>query len=149
VVAFAVGLGACGGDGGPGGSSVSTATLSGMINSVPWTFVAGQTDSFLSSNSDTFFANLFDMPFADPCNELRPAGVTRSIILNIPKKVGHYSLSLALNQTFSYDPDQNDIATSGELDVNTLTATSIQGGVKMAFEGKDSVDGQFEIAICP
>jgi hypothetical protein len=145
----------CGSDG--DGSSVfaggiSGAPLTGKIDNQPWTFVAGQTDAFLSSTGDQYFANLFDMPFSAPCAALQPQGATRSIILNLPKTAGHYSLSLQLNQTFSYDDgtgtSQNDIATIGALDVTEISATTIRGGVRMAYGAKDAVDGQFEITIC-
>ena len=131
---------------------VSSAPLSGTIAGQPWTFVAGQTDFFLSKDDDNFFATLFDKPFASPCVELEPAGADHHLILSIPKAVGHYTLSLDLNQTFSYDDatgtPQNDIAISGVLDVTTLTATSLQGGVKMAYDANNSVDGQFVLGVC-
>jgi hypothetical protein len=146
------GTGGAGGSGAPGGSTISSAPLSGTVGGQPWTFAAGQTDAFLSTNSDTFFANLFDVPVASPCVDLRPAGVVRSLILNIPKAVGHYAISLQLNQTFSYDDGtgttQNDVATSGALDVTSITDTTLKGGVKMAYGAPNSVDGQFEITIC-
>jgi hypothetical protein len=155
LLAIAVGLGGCGGGSGTGGSSISSQPLSGMIDGQPWAFVAGQTDAFLSSTGTNFFANLFDMALDMPCTELQPAGATRSLILNIPKAVGHYSITAALNQTLAYqDPSipnngfQNDIAYSGELDVTELTATTIKGGVEMSSGTKDSVDGQFEITLC-
>jgi hypothetical protein len=147
LVATAIaGLAACGGDGAPG--TIAAVPLAGTIDGQPWTFVAGQTDAFLSESSDTFFATLFDKPFAAPCDELQPQDATHSLILNIPKAVGRYALSLTLNQTFSYPEGQNDIATSGTLEVTELTATSLSGGVKMATGSRNSVEGQFMITIC-
>jgi hypothetical protein len=122
-----------------------------MIDGQPWTFVAGQTDAFLSEGDDTFFATLFDKPFTSPCDEFQPQDATHSLILNIPKAVGRYAISLKLNQTFSYPKGasiQNDIATSGTLEVTELTATSLSGGVKMAYGSRDSVEGQFTITVC-
>ena len=157
VAALAVGLGACGGTaaGGTGvtvGGSVSSQPLAGTIHGKPWTFVAGETDHFLSQSGSNFFASLYDQAIDSPCLGTDPQGTTRRLILNIPMAVGHYALSLDLNQTFSYDDGtgtyQNDIATSGVLDVTTLTATSLQGGIKMAYDAKNSVDGQFELGIC-
>jgi hypothetical protein len=157
AVLACIGIGGCGGGDGTTGSSssISSQPLAGMINGQPWTFVAGQTDAFLSSMNSTYFANLFDMPLATPCNEFQPPGSMRNLILNIPKSVGHNSITLSLNQTFSYqDPSipnngfQNDIATTGEIDVTELTATTIKGGVKMSYGTKDAVDGQFEITLC-
>ena len=151
-MAFAL-LGGCGdGSGGGGaGGSVSSQPLAGTINGKPWTFVAGQTDAFLSKSSDTYFADLYDQALDTACGS-PPSGANRQLILNIPKTVGHYTLSLNLNQTFSYNDDkgdaQNDIAVSGQLDVTSITATKIQGGVNMAQGSGNSVNGQFEITIC-
>jgi hypothetical protein len=125
-----------------------------MINGQPWTFMAGQTDHFLSQGKDTFFASLYDQPIpaSSACSPGDPPGTMRLLILNVPMKVGQFPLSLAFNQTFSYFDGvhsfQNDIATSGVLEVSALSATTITGGVKMAFGTKDAVDGQFEISIC-
>jgi hypothetical protein len=145
------GLAGCGGggDGAPG--TIATQPLAGMIDGQPWTFVAGQTDGFLSETGDEFFATLFDKPFSSPCDQFQPQDATHWLILNIPKAVGRYALSLSLNQTFSYPKGtsiQNDIATSGTLEVTELTATSLSGGVKMAYGSRDSVEGQFTITIC-
>ena len=148
-----VGLAACGGDDGGAPGTIATQPLAGMIDGQPWSFVAGKTDAFLSETGDKFFATLFDKPFASsPCDEFEPQDATHSLILNIPKAVGRYALSLSLNQTFSYpkgNSTQNDIATSGTLEVTELTATSLSGGVKMAYGSRDSVEGQFMITVCP
>jgi hypothetical protein len=152
-----MGLVACGGgsSGGSAGGAISSAPLAGTINGQAWTFADGQTDHFLSQGSSTFFAILYDqaIPATSTCMPGDPPGTTRSLILNIPMKVGQFPLSIAFNQTFSYasgpnNDYQNDVATSGLLEVTDLSATMITGGVKMAFGAKDSVDGQFAISIC-
>jgi hypothetical protein len=154
VAALATSLVACGGGttDGNGSSSVSSQPLAGMIDGQPWTFIAGQTDHFLSKPT-TFFATLYDQPIPTACTPGDPPGAARSLILNIPAKVGEYPMSLAFNQTFVYSTGvnngfQNDIATTGLLEVTSLTTTTVQGGVKMALGTNDSVDGQFEISIC-
>ena len=154
VAALATSVVACGGGtaDGTGNSAVSSQLLAGMIDGQPWSFVAGQTDHFLSKPT-TFFAALYDQPIPTACTPGDPPGATRSLILNIPAKVGQFPLSLAFNQTFVYGSGvnngfQNDVATTGLLEVKSLTTTTIQGGVKMEFGTKDSVDGQFEINIC-
>ena len=152
--ALATSLAGCGGGtaDGSGNSDISSQPLSGTIDGQRWTFVAGQTDHFLSKPT-TFFATLYDQPIPAACTPGDPPGATRSLILNIPTKVGQFPLSLAFNQTFVYSSGvnngfQNDIATVGVLEVTSLTTTTIQGGVKMALGNADSVDGQFEISVC-
>src|SRR4051812_5765624 len=69
-------LAACGGDGDGTPGTIAAVPLAGTIDGQPWTFVAGQTDAFLSDTGDTFFATLFDKPFAAPCDELQPQDAT-------------------------------------------------------------------------
>ena len=117
----------------------------------PWTFVAGETDHFLSPSGGNFFASLYEQAIDSPCLGANPQGTTRHLILNIPMAVGRYTLGLALNQTFSYDDGtgtyENDIATSGALDVTTLTATPSRRH-EDAYDAKNTVDGQFTIGVC-
>ena len=150
-VVLAVGVSACGGStGGSGGGSVSSAPLAGMINGQPWTFAQGQTDFVLSSQSQNYFANLYDVPITMPCTPSDPPGSKGQLILNIPKTAGTYQISLALTQTFVFpDPTtgrpDNDIATSGTLEVTAISSTQIMGAVKMEYDAKNSVDGQLTI----
>jgi hypothetical protein len=144
---LAAGLGSCG-----GGSPISSQPLAGTINGKRWAFVGGETDAFLSQGSDQFVATLYDQAIDAPCAPSPPEGSNEHLILSIPMAVGHYSLSFALNQTFSYEDAsgtaQNDITTIGALDVTSITAGRIAGGVAMVFGDKDGVDGQFTIDVC-
>jgi hypothetical protein len=146
---------ACGGDGdgsGVTGATVANQPLSGMINNQPWTFVSGQTDPSFQLQPDLYSATLFDKQITSTCTDLEPPDADRQLLLNIPKAVGTYTLSIDLNQTFSYTDaqgtPQNDVATSGVLEVTSLTNTTLRGGVRMHFRTADSVEGQFEITVC-
>jgi hypothetical protein len=146
--AVAVGLAGCGG-GSSGGGSISSQPLAGTINGAPWTFVAGQTDFFLSSNGDHFFATLYDVPITTACSVSDPPGAKNFLILEIPKMTGNY----AQGGTFVYpDPSTgrpyNDISLGGAVEVTAISATEIMGGVKIALDAKNSVDGQFTINVC-
>jgi hypothetical protein len=143
----AVGLAACGGS---SGSSISTKPLAGTVNGQPWMFVDGETDFFLSSNpGDHFFAILYDTPVVASCTVADPPLSKGHLILEIPKMPGVY----ARGGTFVFpDPttgrDDNDIATTGTLEVTSVSSTQITGGVKMSFDAKNTVDGQFTISVC-
>src|ERR1700690_3621204 len=99
VVSSLLGLAAvldgCGGGGADagGGAPISSQPLSGKIDGVPWTFLVGETDFFLSSSDPTFFTNLYDTPLDAPCAGGIPSPSERALIFNIPKAVGSYTLS--------------------------------------------------------
>jgi hypothetical protein len=147
LAALACGLAACGSG---GGSSVSTKPLAGTINGHPWMFVDGETDFFLSSNpGDHFFAILYDTPVVASCTVGDPPLSKGHIILEIPKMPGVYTRG----GTFEFpDPttgrDTDAIATTGTLEVTAISSTEITGGVKMALDAQNSVDGQFTISVC-
>ena len=109
--------------------------------------MTGQTDSFLSSSSK-YWVDAYAESFT-PCSGSASFGADE-IIMNLPMAVGNYKLSLSLNQTF-YIAATNDnlVATSGEIDITDITATTITGGANFAYNADNSVDGQFQVTICP
>jgi len=146
-------LPACGGGAtGPGGGSgpIADHVLSGQVNGMPWSFVAGETDAFLST--DHFFTNLYDMPFASRCAGRQPADTTRGVILQIPKLVGEYPLSLNLNATFFFDDGtgtyKNKVALQGRIDVKVLSSNELQGAARVYYDAANNVEGQFTVDIC-
>jgi hypothetical protein len=64
--------------------------------------------------------------------------------------IENYAVTLDLSQTF-YIAATNDnlLATSGEIDITDISATTITGGAKFASNADNSVDGQFQVTICP
>ena len=132
---------------GSGGFSIEERPLSGVVGGAPWSFVAGDTNAFLSD--DDFFANLYDREF-NTC-EFGPAAGS-SLILNIPMQVGSYELGQFLTMTFVVEDDDgplNLISTEGGIRVDEITDTTISGGVDATFDGDNSVNGLFELTICP
>ncbi len=124
--------------------------LAGTIGGTPWTFVAGDTNDFLSQDDD-YFASLYPETYST-CGFGEPTQVNH-LILNIPKQVGEYDYSLQLNMTFVvYDgtgSPNNLIGTSGTIRVDSVTADTITGGVYARFDGDNEIDGTFSVAICP
>jgi hypothetical protein len=143
LAALAVGCGSSDG----GSTVISSEPLAGKIGGQPWTFVTGQTDSFLSSSSK-YWVDAYAESFT-PCSG-SASFTADEIIMNLPRAVGNYKLSISLNQTF-YVAATNDnlIATSGEIDITDISATTITGGANFAYNADNSVDGQFQITICP
>ena len=149
VAVLCLGLAAlAGGCGGSGGSTtISSQVLSGKIGGQPWTFATGETDSYLSTASK-YAVNAYAETFT-PCTGY-VSTTADTLYLNFPAAVGHYAVSVELNQTF-YVAATNDnlVATSGEIDITDLTATTITGGASFAFDANNSVNGQFVATICP
>jgi hypothetical protein len=142
---LAVLSGGCGGGG--GSTAISSQPLSGKIGGQPWTFATGETDSFLTTDSE-YTVDAYAETFT-ACTGT--ASVTANeVILNFPKAVGSYPVTLDLNQTF-YVAATNDnfIATSGEIVISAITATTITGGASFAYDVDNSVNGQFQATLCP
>jgi hypothetical protein len=137
--------GGCGSSG--GSTAISSQPLSGKIGGQPWTFATGETDSFLTTATQ-YTAHAYAETFT-ACTGT--ASVTANqVILNFPNAVGSYALSLNLNQTFVVAAgNDNLVATSGEIVISDITATTITGGASFAFDADNSVNGQFEATICP
>ena len=132
---------------GCGEVSISNQPLSGKIGGNPWTFGTGETDSFLST-TDSLFVNLYSGSFAT-CASAAPTGAD-SVIMQMPTKPGSYDLSLQMNATlYVASTTQNFVATSGRLQIDSATATTISGGLNASYNGSNAVNGQFQAAICP
>jgi hypothetical protein len=139
-------LAACGGGGGDDdGDDIPATTLAGTVGGEPWTFVAGDTDAFLSEGEDDFFALLYAGPFT-PCGFDAPSG--NHLIVSVPKEPGEYPLSLSLNMTFVVGESDNLVATDGVIVVDEVTDTTIRGGLLASFDADNEVAGQFDLTIC-
>ena len=144
LAAFAVG---CGSSSGAGSTTISSQPLSGKLGGQPWTLGTGQTNSFLSTSSQ-YWVDAYAESFT-PCTGSASANADE-IIMNLPMTIGNYRLSISLNQTFYVAATgDNLIATSGEIDITDISATTITGGANFAYNADNSVDGQFQMTICP
>jgi hypothetical protein len=127
-----------------GSAALEDTPLAGTVGGKTWTFVAGDTDAFLSKDEPDFFATLYPATFT-ACGFSQPAG--DHLILSIPKTPGEYPMSLSRNMTFVVGND-NKIAVDGTIVVDEVTATSIKGGIVASFDSANEVNGRFEIPIC-
>jgi hypothetical protein len=142
LAALAVGCGSSGGS-----TVISSQPLAGKIGGQAWTFMTGETDSYLSTASEAWVAGYAETFTA--CTGFPPTG-TNQLLMRFPMAVGSYAVTLSRSQTF-YIAATNDnlVATSGEIDITEVTATTISGGANFAFNADNSVDGQFQVTICP
>jgi hypothetical protein len=146
----------CGDGGGQADGASSTpiqnSVLAGFVGGKPWSLATADTDAFLSEDDpSSFFVTAYAEPAA-PCET--PIGGTGSneLILLVPKTVGDYALSFERAATFVIDPggaNQNLIATRGRIVVDEVTATSVRGGAAIELNANNTVNGQFQVNICP
>jgi hypothetical protein len=146
----------CGGgnsDGGGGGSgggttTISTQTLAGKIGGQAWTFATGETNAALST-TDELWVDLYAATF-ETCVAFGAPSDADEVIMMMPKKPGSYPLSLANNATLDVaSSSDNWVATRGLLVIDSVTATTITGGMHITYNSDNTVDGQFQAAICP
>ncbi|MEO8842563.1 MAG: hypothetical protein ABI591_15750 [Kofleriaceae bacterium] len=127
-----------------GDQTIDPTPLAGTVEGQPWTFTSGATDAFLSEGSDAFFANFYSVAYT--CNASNPSGP--ALIVGIPRVPGDYPMSLQRNMTFTSGSD-NKIAVDGLIHVDTVTATTITGGLVGTYDDQNTVSGQFTLTICP
>ena len=138
--------GGCGSSSG-GSTTISSQPLSGKLGGQPWTLGTGETNS-LSSTTSQYWVDAYAESFT-PCTGSEPTSADR-IIMKLPTAIGTYPLSFNFNQTFYVAANnENFVATSGEIDITDITATTITGGAKFAYDADNSIDGQFQTTICP
>lgn len=134
-------LGGCGTD-----YDVPATPLAGTVGGQPWTFVAGETNFFLSEGEDDFFAELYGAPYT-PCEFSTPQG--NHLIVAVPKSPGDHDFSLSLNMTFVVGASENLITFDGRVVVYEVTPTLVRGGLHGDYDDDNVVKGQFELTICP
>jgi hypothetical protein len=144
-----LGLVACGtdddGGGGGGGVEIADTPLAGTIAGVPWTFVTGDTDAYLSQ--EDYFTSLYAESFT-PCG-FSPTS-TNHLIARLPMTPGEYPFSLSgNNMTFAIAPSDNLVTFNGKFVIDEVTATTITGGLYGRYNAANEVNGRFTVTICP
>jgi hypothetical protein len=135
LLLFAVGCGV-GGDG-SGAAPISSQPLAGKVGGQAWTFTTGETTEVLSTNGQ-LWVDLYADSF-DACVVHRAPSSANVVTMMMPRTPGSYDVSLTMN----------DVATSGRLVVDSVSATTITGGLNIAHNGDNAVNGQFQATICP
>jgi hypothetical protein len=121
--------------------------LSGAIGGQSWTFGTGETDSFLSTTT-SLFLNLYPGSF-QTCASAAPFDADQ-VTLQVPTAPGSYELGLQRNATlYVASTSNNYVATSGLLRIDSVTATTVSGGLNATYDGSNHVDGDFQAAVCP
>jgi hypothetical protein len=144
-------LGACGDGGANDQPDIAAGPLSGTVGGKPWTLVTAETDPFLSTG-DTYFATLYAEAFT-PCTGAGLAAKGDHVIVTIPKTPGDHPLGASLTATFAVwslpDVITNLITDQGHVVVDSVTDASIVGGGAISGNASNSVNGHFQITVCP
>jgi hypothetical protein len=149
-IVLGAGCGGSGGDGdGPGSTTtISTQTLAGKIGGQVWTFATGETNADLST-ADEFWVDLYGTTF-DTCVAFGAPSNVDEVIMMMPKTPGSYPVSLSRIATLYVASSSDNLgATRGLLVVDSVTATTISGGIHITYNADNTVDGQFQASICP
>ncbi|HEY8945856.1 MAG TPA: hypothetical protein VIM73_16420 [Polyangiaceae bacterium] len=126
-------------------AEISDQSLSGTVGGNAWTFVRADTDAFLSEGEPEYWVDLYASSGA-----MCQSSGGDSIILLVPRNPGEYELGFARSATFVVEDTSNNlVATTGRIVVDEVTTTTIRGGAYIHFDDANSVNGQFEVNICP
>jgi hypothetical protein len=119
--------------------------LSGKVGGQPWTLQVGATNAFLSDET-SFEASFYAAQYT-PCVDIEPNAP--HLLVSIPRQLGDHELSQGLNITFVTASDDNLRSVKGKITVDSVTATTITGGLVSHFDDGNDVNGQFQATICP
>lgn len=123
---------------------IDSSNLSGYVAGQSWSFAAGHTSAFLSEGEDDFFATLYPTVFTE-CGFSEPSGP--HLIVSIPKTTGDFDMGFNRNMTF-VDGSDNLVTFDGRIRVDSITATSVTGGLVASYDFDNEVSGTFDVTIC-
>jgi hypothetical protein len=128
--------------------------VSGKINNVAWAYADGFADLFSSGSEPKVDIKLFLAQPSKGCNVVSVSG--NQVFFFLPAKIGLYPLSFNLSGGASYTATLfekattlNIIASTGAIEILTLSSTEVTGRIDARSDDKSFVNGNFKIAICP
>jgi len=138
-----------GGDDGGNDVAIVDGPLSGTVGGEGWTVARAETDAFLSEGEPDYWTDLYGSP-GTACQS-SPLDDGHHVILQAPRQPGEYPLSLSYNATFVIEGDVTDnlVATTGRVVIDEVTSSVIRGGAYLRYDADNTVNGHFEITICP
>lgn len=163
ILASMLALAACGGgsSSSDAGSSapVSHQPLAGTVNGQPWT--AGYATAQDRGDSSGYFVTVYAQGVDAGC--YGGSLDVPELLTSVPWTANSaYDFSLQHNLTFSFKDgsgnDQNDVATSGRIELDAAPAfVDTDGGppttttlrIRGKFDANNSVEGQVNVVVCP
>ena len=127
---------------------ISSQRLSGTISGQPWSFRTGDAALARGTGALQYLANLYG-DTREPCKAFGLRIDTNVITFVVPTAPGYYALSLDLPVEIK-TTDFDVALIEGDLAIDSITATTISGGLKIRTGGAgQSINGRFDAVICP
>ncbi len=143
----------CGGPNDPFGDpfgwpGISSRRLSGTISGQPWSFRTGDAALARGTGALQYVANLYG-DTREACTAFGVQVDTTVITFVVPTAPGDYALSPDLPVEIK-TTDFDVALIEGDLAIDSITATTISGGLKIRTGAAgQGVDGRFDAVICP
>ena len=139
----------CGGGGADNSNlSISSQILSGKIGGQTWSLATAQSDAFLS-DSTKYFVTMYPTAFT-ACQSFAEPSDVNEILVDLPNKPGSYTLGMTMTATFYNVSTLDNLgATRGRIQIDSITSTTISGGANFTYNADNTIDGQFQVTICP
>ena len=158
ALATILALVACGDDDGGTGSSFDfiDQNLQGTIDGQSYNYGEGFVDETTINDLNRLSFSLYDISedFTDVC-DFNGFGNEVNVFFNTPAEVGLYELSLDLQnfegQTVTlFNPDNtlNIIASTGAVEILTITSTQVTGRIDARVDGDNTINGNFTAVFC-
>jgi hypothetical protein len=126
--------------------SISDQRLQGIIGGEGWAYAGGETDSFLSDETE-FFTTFYGVSDGEDCGFA--GGGDTDFILSVPNEIGSFPFSFTLNATFTFGDNENVVTFDGTVRVDTIGDDELTGGVYAVFDDDNEIDGTFTVSRCP
>lgn len=132
----------------PADEGIQSGPVNGQFFETPWTFNQGIARIRTVGGAKTYLIDLWEETFANPCDPFNAPA--RSLLFILPSTVGSYDLNNNRTVTFSGN-GSNLVATEGKYRLTTANEAeaSIIGGIKVIFDAGNTVNGSFEVSLCP
>ena len=128
---------------------ISSQPLSGQIDGQPWRLGTGEAAFVRGVSAVQYLLELYPVTF-EPCVVFGAPSDAKIVTMVAPTKVGTYHLGFEMTATLhTPGADFECISTEGKLVLDSITATTITGGLRAACGSDNTVDGQFQATICP
>ena len=124
---------------------IKAATMDGEVGGNAWTFIKGRVKAS-SFSQGKFDFDFWDEDFENECDNFT-FGSAKKLIGMLPLSVGTIELNMENNITFFHD-NQNNIATSGRLVIESIENDIVRGKLIAKFDESNYTNGEFELVLC-
>lgn len=151
LVLFAV-ISSCKKDDDAPGYNFIDKALSGKIEGGSWTFRSGYVDSSSYEGVKKLSMSFYGVT-GDACSDFLDGD---RVIFSVPMKIGVFPLKFSFtdlegSQTvtlFDDETSMNNIATSGAIEILSISSTSVTGRIDATSDDDNTINGNFTVSFC-